>query len=77
MNCPKCGRGTYIIETRNTSIGTRRRHKCCECCHRFTTIEIPIDTYKDLLDKANCFDNISKVFNKQQKKERFEHGTKK
>ena len=40
MICPVCGGKTKILETRETKRGTRRRHECWCCHHRFTTIEI-------------------------------------
>jgi transcriptional regulator NrdR family protein len=39
MNCPKCEAGTKVIDSRDVEGGTRRRHCCRVCSHRFTTIE--------------------------------------
>ena len=41
MNCPKCGSGTKVIETRAADENQiRRRRQCLFCGSRFTTYEI-------------------------------------
>lgn len=41
MNCPKCGSGTKVIETRTADENQiRRRRECLLCGSRFTTYEI-------------------------------------
>ena len=41
MNCPKCGSGTRVIETRHLPENqVRRRRECLFCGSRFTTYEI-------------------------------------
>ena len=41
MNCPKCGSGTKVIETRTADENQiRRRRQCLFCGSRFTTYEI-------------------------------------
>lgn len=50
MDCPNCGRdGTKVIESRQKLDGACRRRRQCECGHRFSTIEISVDKYEDLL----------------------------
>lgn len=41
-DCPKCGERTEVIDARVYDKYMRRRRKC-ECGHRFSTIEVPID----------------------------------
>ena len=38
MNCPKCGKYTEVLETRDNTKGVRRRYECANL-HRFTTQE--------------------------------------
>ena len=38
MNCPKCGKHTEVLETRENPKGVRRRYECANL-HRFTTQE--------------------------------------
>ena len=38
MKC-KCGGKTYVIESRTSDAGIRRRRLCLLCANRFTTIE--------------------------------------
>lgn len=42
MKCPKCeSYNITAVETRNTSLGrVRRRRKCLDCGHSFTTYEV-------------------------------------
>jgi len=40
MDCPRCGAGTRVLESRRAADGaTRRRRRCPSCEHRFTTFE--------------------------------------
>ena len=41
MNCPACGAGTQVLETRSAEGGSaiRRRRRCKECGRRFTSFE--------------------------------------
>jgi transcriptional regulator NrdR family protein len=52
MRCPDCGSYNLgCIDTRESKTypGRRtRRHKCQDCGHRFSTIEIPVEEYQDL-----------------------------
>ena len=40
MNCPECGTKMYVIDSRPSEYGVRRRKKCFECGYRLTTYEI-------------------------------------
>ncbi|HEX2359223.1 MAG TPA: transcriptional regulator NrdR [Solirubrobacterales bacterium] len=41
MDCPRCGSATRVLESRRAEDGAalRRRRRCPECEHRFTTFE--------------------------------------
>jgi transcriptional repressor NrdR len=41
MDCPRCGSPTRVLESRRAEEGAalRRRRRCSECEHRFTTYE--------------------------------------
>ena len=41
MNCPVCGKGGDVIDSRPTADGQRRRRECLNG-HRFTTVELPL-----------------------------------
>lgn len=37
--CPKCGADSYIVDSRVTSEGVKRRRACQTCGYRWNTIE--------------------------------------
>lgn len=41
MYCPKCGKDTNVVDSRESEEGSavRRRRECSQCRHRFTTYE--------------------------------------
>lgn len=44
FNCPKCeSRKSFVVDTRMTNKVIRRRRKCADCSHRWTTYESSID----------------------------------
>lgn len=45
MICPQCGsrKRTKTFNTRPLEMGWWRRHRCHECGHRFTTVEVCVD----------------------------------
>ena len=48
---PSCGASNvYVIESRRSSNGTRRRKKCSSCGWRATTYEIDASRFQRLLD---------------------------
>lgn len=60
MICPKCGSGELsIVDTRPRRGIVRRRRRCIWCDHRFTTVELPYDTYKE--DKRKMLERISSL----------------
>jgi hypothetical protein len=48
MRCPKCYVRTKVIDSRESGMGTRRRHGCPKCEERFTTKEVLADTSSEL-----------------------------
>ena len=45
-DCPRCGKSAVrVLESRKAQHGQRRRKQCEKCKHRFTTYEIPSETY--------------------------------
>lgn len=68
MRCTECERRTIITETRTTSLGIRRRHKCTSCNHRFTTVEITMGEYLSIVERlkkvANSYEEIRKICEK-------------
>lgn len=61
MICPECKSRTRIIDSRPTNKDVRRRRKCRECGHRFSTIEIRFDEIEAQLEK---FKQIGKELRK-------------
>ena len=60
MTCPKCGAGDLVIvETRPRHGIVRRRRRCIWCDHRFTTVEMPLDTYKE--EKRKMLERIANL----------------
>lgn len=55
-SCQICGSVTRVIDTsgRGKFGGTRRRRECKYCKSRFTTIEITLIEYKELLEKERA-----------------------
>lgn len=58
MRCTKCGSyNLRCIDSRESTThpGRRhRRHKCQDCGHRFTTIEIALEEYENLCGLRKC-----------------------
>lgn len=56
MRCPKCGSENLRCMESRESISypgrRRRRHKCQNCGARFSTIEITVEEYQELLAAA-------------------------
>lgn len=48
--CPECGHETRVSETRVSSGRIRRRRICKKCSHRLSTIEIPLDAPKNIIE---------------------------
>ena len=52
MNCPKCGSGTYVVDSRTKEFSVYRRRECRVCGNRFTTAETDSERFKQLLEKT-------------------------
>lgn len=48
MSCPQCGCDTYVTDTRHAAHGIRRRRVCSRCQHRFSTIEMVADAWREI-----------------------------
>lgn len=55
MNCPRCGGGTYVVDSRTKEFGVYRRRECQVCGKRFTTADL-----KGQFDEA--IDNVKEQF---------------
>ena len=62
MICPKCNSNNLTcIDSRPSENVTRRRRVCCECKHRFSTIEINISEYNELKDNQMLLTNMRSI----------------
>lgn len=53
MTCPHCGCGRVrTVDSRPYGAQVLRRKECRSCLERFSTLEIPVEEYKDLKSKA-------------------------
>jgi transcriptional regulator NrdR family protein len=50
MDCPKCGCGTYVVDSRQKPYRVYRRRECRVCGHRFSTSEMNEAHIRKLLD---------------------------
>jgi transcriptional regulator NrdR family protein len=56
MICPYCGSyQVRTVDSRPYDIEVRRTKECRACSKKFKTIEIPLDGYKAIKDKAALF----------------------
>ena len=54
MDCTKCNSYTEVIDSRTLSDGhIRRRRRCLLCGHRFSSVEIPAEEYKQLSNRRH------------------------
>ena len=57
MICPHCGSyQVRTVDSRPYDTQVRRRRECTDCLKRFNTIEIPLEEYKTLKQKAAILD---------------------
>lgn len=49
MDCPVCGGETIVADSRSFGEFVRRRRRCRECGHRFSTIEIDQELYDEFM----------------------------
>lgn len=59
--CIECGATTKVIDSRpmHDQLGVRRRRQCDKCTTRFTTYEIPVSTYTNLVEEKRFMLNIA------------------
>ena len=50
MICPKCGRGTYVVDSRHKPGRIYRRRECRVCKNRFSTAELNEEQVRSLID---------------------------
>lgn len=49
MNCPKCkSEDLLTVDVRSKPVGRWRRKECQNCGHRFNTVEITTEEYRQL-----------------------------
>ena len=50
MMCPKCTCDTHVVDSRFRSDERwYRRRECLQCGYRFTSVEITVEQYKEML----------------------------
>ncbi len=60
--CPKCGRESRVVDTRFRSNGAlRRRRKCCECGHAWSTIEVSLEVFEQLEKVQQTFRHLKEL----------------
>ena len=68
MQCPQCtSTDTYVINSRKSGEHRRRRRKCSECKHKFSTMEILVKTKRDNNDIAHKLQTINKLMDDMKK----------
>jgi len=43
MNCFRCGKRTYVVDSRPSELKVRRMRVCKRCGNRFATVEKPVE----------------------------------
>lgn len=62
--CPKCKEPQlYVIESRSSLDGIRRRKECKTCKHRLTTYEVSASFYKEAQQNKTTLSAIAKLCN--------------
>lgn len=52
MDCPKCGSGTYVVDSRHKPHRVYRRRECRICGNRFSTAELNEEQIRTLVDSS-------------------------
>lgn len=52
MDCPICGGGTSVADSRRKKGLVYRRRRCCVCGNRFSTYEVDAGWYKNMTKTA-------------------------
>jgi len=60
VTCPKCGGDTTVADSRRSEAGdsVRRRRRCLECNFRFSTLEIDVDYYDQIMQGLESYDKL-------------------
>lgn len=62
MNCPSCGKETFVIDSRPRAKGTvYRRRNCPACRKRFSTYELREEDFDFMRDKAEASEDAAKA----------------
>jgi len=65
MKCPHCSWGSSaVLEARQTQQYKRRRRECLSCEHRWTTVEVTAEEYKELKELANKAQQLQSILSK-------------
>ena len=60
--CPRCGASAGVTDSRQVGDGSvRRRRKCVQCAHRFTTYEVPGDRYTRIFGLGALESNLETI----------------
>jgi transcriptional regulator NrdR family protein len=61
-NCPKCGKATFVHDTRLRRAGSvYRRRRCTSCDHRFATIELPAEQVRQMERHEKLLENMRRL----------------
>lgn len=59
MTCPKCGCAeSYIVDSREKTVGKRRRRKCKTCGCTWSTYEVPEDAIRALVKAVRAISTL-------------------
>lgn len=60
--CPECGNyNAYVVDSREEVGYRRRRYKCADCDHRWTTAEIPMKKLRALKRKHAPLEEVQRA----------------
>jgi len=55
MNCPICGEGTFVKDSRTDGEIVKRIRQCKSCKYTFSTVEIESELLSKLTRKENAY----------------------
>lgn len=64
LSCPACGsHKVFVTDSRSTDNGrtVRRRRRCADCEHRWTTAEVPIEAFQGLRGLESLIGRVNEV----------------
>lgn len=63
--CPKCG-AEQIYQTDTRNYGYKRRRKMCrDCGYKFSTVEVEIEEYNELVGKIESIKKLIEKFERR------------